>query len=555
MNSIKKGYLPYLIGEVACCAAEVVLFFFALFSDSPFTLIVSILAIAATGVGVMYVYKKSRVKGSPRGITERDAKRADTSQNATKKKKTVRAAYPLAILSLILLASPNIGIVDVLPDFIACFVLARLLSPGTERAPYFMEAKKALVRLGWLNVGKLFGLMLIGYSRMQNAFGNDTSVMVVTVFSVAELVLCVSATTAIFNALFGLGERTDMKATITTRGRISADALPLITYAFFGAKTILGAIPSFFLLTRVSDDGIISTVAKGYAPALVITTFIVLACGIAWCVIMIKYLNSIHKEGQFYNSIFVLSGAENEERIVRHSKTARIKSALTLFFAASVLLIDVKFDNTGEINLLPDLIFGAVLIIAICRLRPFVQKRVLPLLLAGGAYLCATASTYVAESHFLYRYGYDDLLMEGAAQSQYNTVEILSVVETCALIVLAVLVGRMLICFAYENTAIPPSDERYSRADADFHKALKHRIVFFTALVIAVGVAKCINVFAHGYATLQLNLAGTSTVMNAIPWMSALTTAITVLLIGFSYYLFTLLKEEVDMKYGREGEL
>ena len=58
VNRIKKGYLPYLIGEIACCVAEIVLFFFALHSDSLLAVIVALIAIAATGVGVWYAYKK-----------------------------------------------------------------------------------------------------------------------------------------------------------------------------------------------------------------------------------------------------------------------------------------------------------------------------------------------------------------------------------------------------------------------------------------------------------------------------------------------------------------
>ena len=79
MNRIKKGYLPYLIGEIACCVAEIVLFFFALYSDSLFAVIVALIAIAATGVGVWYAYKKSASHAAATRVTE--------------KKKGVRAAY------------------------------------------------------------------------------------------------------------------------------------------------------------------------------------------------------------------------------------------------------------------------------------------------------------------------------------------------------------------------------------------------------------------------------------------------------------------------------
>lgn len=552
MNKIKKGYLPYLIGEAVCCAAEIVLFFFALYSDSLFAIAVSIASIAATAVGVVWVYKRSVSDKATVSADERKGKKTDATENVTAKKKGFKGAYPLAIISLILLFNPNIGMVDVLPDFIACFILARLMSPGAERAPYFMEAKRALTRLGWLNVSEIVGLILIGYSRMQNAFGNDTSVMVVTVFSVAELLLYISATSAVFNALFGLGERTNMNASISAIGRIPAGVLPHITYAFFGIKTVLNMIPSFFLLTRVSDDGIISTVAKGYAPALVLSTLTVLIGGIIWCVIIVKYLKAIHKEGQFYNSIFMLSGSENERRIDAMRKTGKAKSALTLLFVASIMMIDIKFDNTGEVNLLPNVIFGIIAIIAICRLRGAISRRILPTALIGGGYCAVSFVSYLAESYFLYKYGYAALLDEGVAHTVYNAVEILSILELAMLIVFISSIGRLLITFVYENTAILPTDERYSRTDADYHRALKHRIIAYVTITVLVGLTRCACTISNGFARLVLNQQATATITSLLPWMGALTTALTVLLIGYSYYLFTMLKEEVDMKFGGE---
>ena len=274
--NVKKGYLPYLIGEVACFIAEVVLFFLALGTESIIAIITAVVAVAVSGFAVIYAYKKSCVK-------------------KTKDGRGIRAAYPLAIISLILLCNPNFGLVDVLPDFIAYFILAKLLAVGIDRAPYFAEARRALVRLGWLSVGRIGGLLLVGYSRMQNAFGNDTSVVLITVFAAAELMLGISAITAVFNALFGLGERTDMNSTIVKTGRIDPSALPIISCVFFGVKAVMNVVPNFFLLTRVDENGVISTVAKGYSFSLVASTVLALV------------YRSVTLRSAFCHKFFVLS--------------------------------------------------------------------------------------------------------------------------------------------------------------------------------------------------------------------------------------------------------
>ena len=529
--NIKKGYLPYLIGELACFIAEVVLFFLALGTKSIIAIITAVVAVAVSVFAVACVYKKSCVKKAKDG-------------------RGIRAAYPLAIISLILLCNPNFGLVDVLPDFIACFILAKLLSVGIDRAPYFAEARRALVRLGWLSVGKIGGLLLVGYSRMQNAFGNDTSVVLITVFAAAELMLGISAITSVFNALFGLGERTDMNATIVKTGRIDPSALPMISCVFFGVKAIMNVVPNLFLLTRVDENGVISTVAKGYSLSIVTSTVLALACGVVWCVIICKYLKSIHKEGQFYSSIFVLSPLDNEKRIERKRECAKIKVSLSLIFAAVVVLWDIKFDNTDGINLLPSFISGILIIIAAARMRKSVSARVMPTVLTGAIYTLVSSVSYLAESFFLYNYGYSALLGEGVAHTVYNAVEITATLELVAFIAMAISLGKLVTAFAYENTAVPPSDERYSRADRDFHRSIKRKIFTLVGMMIAVGVIRCINVYSNGYARLVLNQQATATVMSALPWMGALATAVLVILIGFSYYLFTMLKEELDMKYG-----
>ena len=465
--------------------------------------------------------------------------------------KKVKAAYPLAILSLILLCNPNVGMVDVLPDFIACFILAGLLKPGIDRAPYFAEARAALIRLGWLNVSKIAGLLLVGYSRMKNAFGNDTSVVVVTVFTAVELMLAVSATSAVFNALFGLGERTDMNATVRPVGRTAADTLPTLTYIFFGIKSILNAIPSFFLLTRVSEDGVVSTVAKGYSLALVGTVIIVLVCGIIWCVKIAKYACAIHKEGAFYPSVYSLSSEDNEARIRLCHKCAKLKSALTLFLVATVALIDVRFDNVSGIDLLPDLIFGIIAVIAIARLYRHLTYNVARVLPFGAAYIILSAIAYVIESSFLYEHGYSALLGD-ASHSIYTPVEVSAVLELGAFIAFVIMIGRVLTDFVYQNTALPPSDERYSRADKDHHRSLKRRIVGYAAMLITVGVMRCVTVFTNGYVKLVLNQQATATISSTLPWMGALTTAITVVLIVYAYFLFSSIKEDVEIKYGIE---
>jgi hypothetical protein len=305
-------------------------------------------------------------------------------------------------------------------------------------------------------------------------------------------------------------------------------------------------------LTRVDENGVISTVARGYSFALIASILITLICGVVWCVIVCKYLKAIHKEGQFYSSIYLLSPRDNELRIEKRRECANIKATLSLVFAAVITLWDIKLDNTAGINLLPSFISGILIVIAAVRMKKSVSAKILPTVLSGAIYTALSIASYLTESFFLYNYGYSALLGEGEAHAVYNVLEITATAEVIAFIAMAISLGRLICSFAYENTAIPPSDERYSRADKDFHRGIKQRVYAVVGMMIAVGVIRCINVYSNGYARLVLNQQATATVMSALPWMGALATAVLVILIGFSYYLFTMLKEELDLKYGGE---
>ena len=63
------------------------------------------------------------------------------NKEADKKQKSI---YKTVIFSLIFLFNPNISVIDILPDFIAYFLLARAFLYAADRAPHFEEARVIL---------------------------------------------------------------------------------------------------------------------------------------------------------------------------------------------------------------------------------------------------------------------------------------------------------------------------------------------------------------------------------------------------------------------------
>ena len=89
------------------------------------------------------------------------------------KTQKAKKTYSLLIFAAILLFNPNVNVIDPLPDFIAYFIIARLLIFAENDAPYFAEARSAFLRLGYLNLAKLPALLLIVSIRRVNTLDND----------------------------------------------------------------------------------------------------------------------------------------------------------------------------------------------------------------------------------------------------------------------------------------------------------------------------------------------------------------------------------------------
>ena len=66
----------------------------------------------------------------------------------------------LIVLALVFLFNPNIQVIDILPDFVAFFIFARLLEKPALMAPYFEEARSSALKLAVISLAKIPAFML-----------------------------------------------------------------------------------------------------------------------------------------------------------------------------------------------------------------------------------------------------------------------------------------------------------------------------------------------------------------------------------------------------------
>ena len=219
-----------------------------------------------------------------------------------------RRVYTNVIVALVFLFNPNVSVIDILPDFVAYFLLARSFLFASDCAPYFEEARVAFKRLGWLSFCKVFGLALIFIVKRGNSLDNDIIPLVTLVFAVCEALLTFSAIKNLFAALFYIGNRTDAEATISLfyfMGRkIRPESVRDISYFFFALKCIVYFAPTPFLLTSLQQPG--SDIFTWFILILIISQIVCIIAGILWLCIVRKYALAIKNEGKFNASLELL---------------------------------------------------------------------------------------------------------------------------------------------------------------------------------------------------------------------------------------------------------
>lgn len=460
--------------------------------------------------------------------------------------------------ALLLLINQSIGIVDLLPDFISYLIIARFLSKAAYKAPGFSEARAAFLKLALTNALKFPAMIIITASRTANTTGNDLTAVMSLSFSVVELIFLISAIKNLFDALFRLGERTEAISLIRPIRllgiKIHAEAIKTITLVYAVTRCIFEFFPDLFLLTGTLGDGFtVVTVRIGYPISIILTQLIGGIFGVVWFFVILKYFIAVHKEGKFNSALDSIEQSFSTIGYEKRILVSRIKLGLTFVFIAALFSVELKFDSFFGINLLPHTVQAILFALAIKFIGNYIsKKRRRSLLVLSRIYLISTVVSYITEIIFMYEFGYRQLLPtvnNPNAKLPYILYETTSVLESFVLIALILALFKALKEMILFHTAIPPSHERYSRADIDYHKSFINRCRLMCACGVFMAVARCANIFVQARVEQFFTTQPILTLLPIIPWFGLLVFVSAIIYGGFSLYFTSVLKEDIEMKY------
>lgn len=464
--------------------------------------------------------------------------------------KRSRSAPWLVILAIVTLFNPNINILDILPDFIGYFILARIFLRAADIAPYFEEARTWITRLAYLNLAKIAGLLIIGMARSVNVQDYDIYALVTLLFTAAEIICLIPAIKNTFAALDYLGERTAAVSLISEDGKKKA-SLAALTYTALITKCALAFIPELFRLTVDTESGTVNLAARLYAPILILCTAVSLIIGIIWLLRATGFARGVIREGLFKESLELLAKEGSYEEFEKKIAIRREGRAFLCFILSAILSFNLVFDNFNNVNLLPKLIFGAIFSVGILGLlKPLEEKGThrrwaIALLICNSVFGIAA---FFFEISFLDNFEYADLLDFKNAEALAAFISYVTSAAILTLIHLGLIALFFFVMKKYTDNLGYINESGQVIANDSYHRALNRKTAALTVLYSLSSLLNLARVILSGiveviYFNSALGIVS-SMVVSVFPAIGLFANISVAACAIYSVYYFNMLKEE-----------
>lgn len=472
----------------------------------------------------------------------------------------------LIVLAFVFLFNPNIQVIDLLPDFVAFFIIARLLEKPALMAPYFDEARSSALKLALISVMKIPAFFLAVFIRSKNTLDNDVFPMLALVFATLEIIYGIFFIKNISSAFFHLGERGTASALITPfsltksgKREMRPEDLRGFTLFFLVAKCALYTVPEFLLLSKTADNGTITPapLSRFYPLTLTVALALGFTIGAIWLYRSKKFLKSVLSEGEFTNSLEFLKNEGSDEEYKTRLTLRATSRAFILIALASVFTLPMAFEDTDLINIFPSFIFAVFFIFALSKLKSYTEESFKPTLISGAAFAAVSVTSFVFSVSFHTKYDYIELgnklsSSHESAVSSYIFVVIFSAIELLLLAATFLFAFRYLNSYLKENTGLSQKSERYSKTELGYHNELKTRLYIFFGLGFLSALLKFVEICLYlAPQTSFSNMGGVASPVtsSALPWFGVVIFIASASFIGYTLYFTKLVREEVELKY------
>ena len=292
-----------------------------------------------------------------------------------------------------------------------------------------------------------------------------------------------------------------------------------------------------------------------YPMILTFALLLATVVGSIWLFRMLAYRRAILADGGLDAALAEMIPTGTLPILENKQKLRALLTVFTAFTIAAFFTMDFAFDTLGNVNILPQFLFAAILCFGVARLRRYAEGTERTLI-AGGVYALFSLVSTALTIFFADRYGYAALLRSVEAREAYLPIKIFAIVEFIAFVVFLFFFFSVQNSFVLRETGVSPTSDRYDRTEKEYHRMLKRRNLLLFIVGLLMGGSKCAEAFFRGTVkTVTIRDIGgleKTMVVPVLEWFPVVVAATSVLYILASLYIYGKLKEDLRRKLSEE---
>lgn len=402
------------------------------------------------------------------------------------------------IIAFIFFFNPNVGIVDILPDFIGYILLVTALSKVAAIDDHISDAQALFTRLVYITALRFASLFVV-FGLIPLSDQDISTLLFSFVFDVLELLTVIPAVIKLFDGIFYLYGRHGGEAAYIKKGRFISKTITerarntIIVFAF--AKAFFGTLPEFSSLSenRGWDESMLGQLHLFTGLFRVLGIAIALVFGMIFLIKILKYVMMLKQEVTFWDKLQVIY---NETISSRTDYLARRSASVAFgyFGAASVCMLDFNLDGY---NVIPDVLAALCIIAGLITMRKHITEWKLSAVFSGIFAISSLVQT-IMEYTFASKYLIEAVDIDPETYDFYVVVCLATVVASAiSVIVISCLVRDPLreIIHRYTGFSVTNHDtydpaEKIKRLHEELTKKLSILIIFSVCSAIMSVMSK-----------------------------------------------------------------
>lgn len=410
-------------------------------------------------------------------------------------KLTPSLGVTLMLVGAFFLFDPFVSVIDLLPDAIGYLLFAMGLYRLADMDERLAEASRGMRRLALLGLARPLALLL--------AFGlvspqEQPMFILLALFSlgVLDLILLLPTWKQMREGLVYVASRQDGTALLapTVAKKSLAEVYTSLSTVYFILREVLVILPEMTVLTH--EKGGVET---GDATRLYdfvnlfrgIGGMVALVLGLVWLIATAVFMRRLCADKPFFRN---LTAKYRAEVLPRHDLFARraVRSSLLALIAASILSLDLYLDG---VNVLPDVLAAALLILSVLFLRRYAGKNY-PALITASAYAVTSTAAWMLQLTY-FGVGASPVTIENPAHVPLWYVMMALLAVSCVLFVASIsFMLRSLYALSQRYTGIRALREGSTyateRTDA-IHKGIQSKLTAVLVLTVLTAVSTLVH--------------------------------------------------------------